>query len=149
MQSLARAKAVLLQLLILLGGLLALWGSYGPWGTCSVQPCDSHVGLPYLVSTSGFEFGTGVATAIVAVCLVLIGLASLGRGESPAIQLVAVGLAIVEFLLAGIHIARFHVSSEYLVYGPDVGLFAVMAGAAVAAAGGAFPQTWRRGLSKR
>jgi hypothetical protein len=143
----ARAKAALPGLVILLGGLLALWGSYGPWELCMVQPCEGEFGLPYVVSWGGFEFGTGVATAIVAVGLVLIGVASLRRDESPVIHRVTIVLAMVEFLLVGIHVARFHVLSRNLVFGPEIGLIAVIAGTALGAVGGAFLRARNNRLS--
>jgi hypothetical protein len=131
-----RAKAVLPPLLILAGGLLALWGSDGLWGTCAHDPCEGGA-LPHLVTRSGFDFGTGVVTAVFALALVLVGAAALLLARSLAIRRAAAGLAIVEFILVSVHLARIHVFWEYRVYGPEIGLIAVLAGAAVSLAGAA------------
>lgn len=133
----ARAKWAVPPLLILLGGLLALWGSDRPWGTCARDPCGGFGGLPHLVTRYGFEFGTGVATAVVGLGLVLVGAAALWLARSSALRRAAVGLAIIEFILVSFHMARVHVFWEYRVYGPEIGLMAVIAGAAVSLAGAA------------
>jgi hypothetical protein len=130
----ARAKWALPPLLILLGGLLALWGSDGPWGTCAHDPCEGGA-LPHLVMRSGFDFGTGVVTAVVAVALALVGAAALLLARSSAIPRVAAGLAIFEIIVVSVHLARVHVFWEYRVYGPEVGLIAVLAGAVVSLVG--------------
>jgi hypothetical protein len=131
------AQAIVRPLLILSGGVLAFWGSNQPWGICPHDPCESYGGLQHLVTKFGFEYGTGVATAVVALALVLIGVAAFGLGGSPAIRRAAAGLAIVELILASVHVARVHVFAEFLTYGPQPGLVAVIAGGAVSLAGAA------------
>ena len=78
----------------------------------------------------GLAYGTGVATALVAVALMFIGVAAVRLGESPAIRRAAAALALIEIILASVHIARVHVFAEYLNYGPKLGLVAVIAGGA-------------------
>jgi hypothetical protein len=140
----ARAKSALPATLILFGGLLALSGSDEAWGICARDPCGGFGGLTHLVTRHGFEFGTGVATAVVGLSLLLVGGAALRLGGSPPIRWATAGLAIIEFVLVGVHIARVHVFWEYRVYGPDIGLIAVIAGATVALAGAALLRQPRR-----
>jgi hypothetical protein len=89
------------------------------------------------VTRYGFDYGTGVVTAIVALGLVITALAAIWRGGTSGIRRIAVSLALIEFILVGFHIARVHVFPVYFVYGPHIGLIAVLAGAAVSMAGAA------------
>jgi hypothetical protein len=89
------------------------------------------------VKRYGFEYRTGVVTAVVAIALLITALVAAWRGGSSAIRRTAVSLALIEFILVGFHIARVHVFPEYFVYGPNIGLIAVLAGAAISMAGAA------------
>ena len=91
--------------------------------------------MPHLVTRTGFEFRTGVATAAVGLGLVLVGAAALWPSRSSALRRAAAGLAIFELVLVGFHVARVHVFWEYRVYGPEIGLIAVLVGAAASLAG--------------
>ena len=117
-------------LLVSLGGVVSVWGSFEAWGVCGNEPCEGPGGqLPHLFIRSGVAFGFGVATALVGFLLVLLGVASAWRRGSSLIRGAALALVVLELAVIGAHIARAYVFPEYKVYGPETGLVVVVAGA--------------------
>src|SRR4051812_3791498 len=116
-------------LLVATGGLVSLWGSFQTWGYCSSEPCGGA--LQHLFPRTGVEFGPGVATALAGGALAVLGVLLAARGGPPSVAPIAFGLAVIEGVAIAIHVVAAYLFREYRVYGPEIGLVAVIAGTAV------------------
>jgi hypothetical protein len=109
---------------LVLAGNLAILGSFSTWDTCPDSSCHRGGGaLMALWETSGVEFGPGIATVVLGILLVVVGLwalrAPIRAGPVGLLAGSAVVLTTVAFYL------RMHVFTDERYYGPDMGLFVV------------------------
>jgi len=116
---------------LVLAGNLAILGSFSTWDTCPDSSCHRGGGaLMALWETSGVEFGPGIATVVLGIVLVVVGLwalrAPVRAGPVGLFAGSAVVLTTVAFYL------RMHVFTDERYYGPDMGLFIVALGGLIA-----------------
>lgn len=120
-------------IVVALGGLAVLLGSFVVWDTCPKIPCEGSSGLFSLMPRSGFDIGPGVVTAEVGVLLVLTGVAAFRGGGTSPVRTEAIGLGGLAVLLVAAYLVRTYLVPEFLTDGPDLGPYLVAGGAAAAA----------------
>ena len=123
-------------ILVALGGLIVVAGSFMTWGVCTKEPCEGDGGLFHLFIRSGIDFGPGIVTGALGIVLVVVGLVS-ARSEprlfSPAIP---IGLSCGVILVVAAYVVRVHLFPEYTVRGPGPGVFVELFGAVLTGTGG-------------
>jgi hypothetical protein len=116
---------------LILAGDLSVSGSFMTWDTCPDSSCHrDELALMALWETSGVEFGPGIATVLLGILLVVLGLWAL-RAPARArpfglLAGVGVMLTTLGFFL------RMHVFTDERYYGPDLGLIVVALGGLIA-----------------
>jgi hypothetical protein len=125
-------------ILVVLGGLAVVVGSYWAWDSCPKEPCEGPGGLFHIYSRSGIEAGPGLVTVVLGVALVVLGLGSLlwwAESRWPAAVSIVLSGGVI-LVLAG-YMVRVRLVPEYPVIGlPGLGLIVVVLGAVMATIGG-------------
>lgn len=119
-------------LVLLLGGLVTLAGSFATWGDCAGYPCEGPLQLFFIFERSGVDFGPGLVTAALGLLIVILGIAATrGRRHAvrPEVPLIVASAALV---VVGAYVVRVHVIPLYSVYGPREGVIFVVTGATAA-----------------
>ena len=122
---------------LVLGGIAVIVGSFLPWGTCPDTRCGAEgVGFFVLVERSGIDFGPGILTGIGGVLMAACG-AALFR--APGVRLFRTAplllAALVVVIVAGF-VLRMYVFPEFLLYGPNVGVYTAAIGGVIGGAAG-------------
>jgi hypothetical protein len=120
-------------LFVALGGLALLYGSFDVWDTCPKIPCEGIGGLLALFGRTGVEIGPGVVTAELGFLLAVTGLTAIRRHGTSPFRIEAIALALLALLAVAAYLVRTYGVPEFFAYGPDLGVYIVAGGAAVAA----------------
>jgi hypothetical protein len=117
---------------LILAGYLAVLGSFSTWDICPDSSCHRGGGaLMALWETSGVEFGPGIATVVLGILLVVVGLWALRAPARAGLVGLLAGSTVV--LTTVVFYLRMHVSTDERYYGPEMGLFVVALGGLIAA----------------
>jgi hypothetical protein len=109
---------------LILAGNLAVLGSFSTWDICPDSSCyRSGGGYMALWPTSGVEFGPGIATVVLGILLVVVGLWALRAPVRAGLVGLLAGSAVV--LTTVVFYLRMHVLTDERYYGPEMGLFVV------------------------
>jgi hypothetical protein len=118
-------------IVLTLAGLLVLWGSVGPWGTCPQFPCDPGpddvIQLFAVEVRSGIEVRAGLVTALAGLGMVWAALATIVTGASNRVVGLALGsaglalLSVAAYLTVMNVILRSQIVASYGLYGGVVG----------------------------
>jgi hypothetical protein len=122
--------------LLVVAGLLLLFGAQAPWVVCSSEPCppgpDDTLALQVIWTRDGLAVGWGFLTG--ALGLVVLGSAwRLGRVPGAAVAARLAGLAALVISVG--FAVRVWIVPEYDSYGPPLGFIATVLGALIAAIG--------------
>jgi hypothetical protein len=88
-----------------------------------------------LVDRSWIDFGPGILTALSGLMITICGVLALRRAGTRPLRAVALMLAGFVLLTVAAFVLRMYVFPEFLLYGPKVGVYAVVVGAVVGIAG--------------
>jgi hypothetical protein len=125
-------------ILLVIGGLIVIAGSYLPWDACPKYPCEGSGGSFVIFHRPGIDMAVGIVTALLGMGLVVFGLGSLlwwAPARWPAA--VSIGLALGVLVTVAAYVVRVRLIPEYPILGiPGLGVMAVVFGAALAAVGG-------------
>ena len=125
------AEGVWASVALVLAGNLSVLGSFSTWDTCPDSSCHRGGGaLMALWETSGVEFGPGIATVVLGILLVVVGLWALRAPDRAAPVGLLAGSTVVLTTVA--FYLRMHVFTDERYYGPDMGLFVVALGGLIA-----------------
>lgn len=120
---------------LVLAGNLSVLGSFMTWDICPDSSCHrGGGGFMALWPTSGVEFGPGIASVVLGILLVVVGLWALrAPGRAGPVGLLA-GSAVVLTTVA--FYLRMHVFTDERYYGPGMGLIVVALGGLIATLAG-------------
>lgn len=124
-------RLVALALLLVVGGLATVLGSFGTWNACPHDPCGEGGGVTVILEQSGVQFGAGVATAIMGAVMAIAGLMSRRQRWRDLAIAVATVSAIGTFAVLALHMLIEYVIRNEVLSAPYGGFFLTLLGGVV------------------
>lgn len=118
-------------LVVIIGGLVVLIGSFSIRGACPSEPCGADGGLFHMYERTGVEFGPGIVTAFLGAALIgLGGVATRDVGRlAPVVGVVAAAGVLTTVV---IHLVIVYSGENKIVFGsPYLGLYTTVIGGLV------------------
>ena len=128
-------------IILVVAGILIVFGSSSDWVACSKEPCEEGGGLFHIYSRTGMTVGWGVLTTALGVLILV---SALGTWRSLGLTVVTTAAAVGVLLVTAGFGARVWVFPEYDSYGPGFGYLLTVIGALIALGASAVPVIRRR-----